>query len=264
MDLPGHAAVYYHRLGTDPREDRLVREKTGDPRTFIHAEISRDGRYLLLFVQFGWTNVDVYFQDLRASKPQWMPLAVGTGSMFSAVAHRGFFYILTNLDAPNYRLFKVDPQKPGLSYWKEIVAQRSDAVIEDFSVVGNHLALTLLTNASSRVIVTDLEGKNARELELPGIGTTGGLVGHPEDDRAFFSFSSFTQPPVVYETSVKALKSKVFFEVKLPFDPHALHHHSGSLSVQRRHEHHPVPDSQAGLQKNGDNPFLLYGYGGFT
>lgn len=263
MDLPGHAAVYYHRVGTDPKEDRLVREKTGDPRTFLRAEVSRDGRYLLLFIQFGWTNVDVYFQDLRTSKPQWIPLTVGAGAMFSVEVHRGFFYVLTNHEAPNYRLFKVNPQQSKRTHWKEIVPQQ-DAVIEDFSVVGNHLALTLLSNASSRVIVTDLEGKNSRELTLPGIGTTLGLVGHPEDDRAFFQFSSFTQPPVVYETSINTLKSKVFFEVKIPFNPTAY------TTTQVRY---PSKDGtlvsmflihQKEMQTNGETPFLLYGYGGFN
>jgi len=264
MDLPGFAAVYYHRLGTDPSEDRLVREKTGDPRTFIHADISRDGRYLLLFIQFGWTNTDVYFQDLRAQKPQWIPLAAGTQAMYSVEAHRGYFYVLTNHDAPNYRVFKVDPQKPQRGQWKEIIPQRSDAVIEDFSVVGNHLALTMLSRASSRVMVTDLDGRDARELELPGIGTTGGLSGHPDDDRAFFSFSSFTQPPVVYETSIKTLKSKVFFEVKLPFDP---------APYTTTQVHYPSKDGtrismflihRRDMKPTGDNPFLLYGYGGFN
>ncbi len=264
MDLPGHAAVYYHRLGTDPREDRLVREKTGDPRTFIQAEVSRDGRYLLLFIQFGWTNVDVYFQDLRARKPQWTPLAVGTGAMYSVIAHRGRFYVLTNHEAPNYRVFKVDPGRPLRADWKEIIPQRSDAVIDDMAIVGNHLAISMLVKASSRLAVADLDGKTVRELELPGIGTTGGLVGHPDDDRAFFSFSSFTQPPVVYETSVKTLKSKVFFQVQLPFDPapwtttQVIYPSKDGTQVTMFLIH------RRDMQADGKTPFLLYGYGGFN
>jgi len=264
MDLPGHAAVYYHKLGTDPKSDRLVREKTGDPRTFIGAEVSRDGRYLMLAIQFGWTNVDVHFQDLKEKNPQWKPLAVGRGAMHLIEMHKGFFYVSTNAGAPNYRIFKVDPKKPAVADWKEIIPEQQDKVLDGFSIVGGSLALSYLHQASSRLELTDLEGKNRREITLPGIGTTDGLQGHPDDDRAFYSFSSFTSPLVVHETSVKNGGFKVFHEMKFPFDPTPF---TTTQVTYKSKDGTPVTMfliHRKDLKTDGSTPFMLYGYGGFN
>mgnify|MGYP000915256058 CR=1 FL=1 len=264
MDLPGHAAVYYHKLGTDPKTDRLVREKTGDPRTFIGAEVSRDGRYLMLAIQFGWTNVDLYFQDLSEVEPRWRPLAVGRNAMHQAEMHRGFFYVSTNFGAPNYRIYKVNPNKPAPADWKELVPEQKDRVLDGFSIVGNQLALSWLHQASSRLELVSTDGKTRREVALPGIGTTPGLQGHPDDDRAFYTFSSFTSPPIVYETSVKKGGAKVFFQVKLPFDPAP---YTTTQRTYKSKDGTPVTMfliHRKDLTANADTPFLLYGYGGFN
>jgi len=264
MDLPGHAAVYFHQLGTDPRTDRMVRDKTGDPRTFIGADVSRDGRWLVAAVQFGWTNVDLYFQDLTETHPLWKPLAVGRGAMHSVEMHKGFFYLSTNAGAPNYRLYKIDPKKPAVAQWKEIVPEQKDKVLDGFSIVGGQLALSYISSASSRLELVDLDGKNRREIALPGLGTTAGLQGHPDDDRAFYSFSSFTSPPIVYETSVKRGGNKVFFEVKLPFDPAPF---TTTQVTYKSKDGTPVSMfliHRKDLKLDGTTPFLLYGYGGFN
>ncbi|PKN43817.1 MAG: S9 family peptidase, partial [Deltaproteobacteria bacterium HGW-Deltaproteobacteria-17] len=264
MDLPGHAAVYYHKLGTDPKTDHLVRDKTGDPRTFVGADVSRDGRWLVAAVQFGWTNVDLYFQDLKEKHPLWKPLAVGRGAMHLIEMHKGFFYIATNDGAPNYRIYKVDPRKPAMADWKEIVPEQKDKVLDGFSIVGGKLALSYLHQASSRLELADLEGRNRREITLPGIGTTPGLQGDPDDDRAFYSFSSFTSPPIVYETSVKKGGNKIFFEVKLPFDPAPF---TTTQVMYKSKDGTPVSMfliHRKDLKADGGTPFLLYGYGGFN
>lgn len=264
MDLPGHAAVYYHKLGTDPKTDRLVRDQTGDPRMFIGADVSRDGRWLVAAIQFGWTNVDLYFQDLKEKNPLWKPLAVGRGAMHLLEMHKGFFYIATNAGAPNYRIYKVDPRKPAVADWKEIVPEQKDKVLDGFSIVGGKLALTYLHQASSRLELADLEGRNRREIALPGIGTTPGLQGDPDDDRAFYSFSSFTSPPIVYETSVKKGGNKIFFEVKLPFDPAPF---TTTQVTYKSKDGTPVTMfliHRRDLKADGSTPFMLYGYGGFN
>jgi prolyl oligopeptidase len=264
MDLPGHAAVYYHKLGSDPKSDRLVREKTGDPRTFVGAEVSRDGRWLVLAIQFGWTNVDLYFQDLSEKSPQWRPLAVGRGAMHLIEMHKGFFYISTNSGAPNYRVFRVDPKTPDVGDWKEIIPEQKDRVLDGISIVGGRLALSYLHRASSVIELANLEGKDRRAIALPGIGTTPGLQGHPDDDRAFYTFSSFTSPPIVYETSVKKGGNKVFFEVKLPFDPAPF---TTTQVTYKSKDGTPVTMfliHRKDLKPDGRTPFMLYGYGGFN
>jgi prolyl oligopeptidase len=179
-ERPGHAAIYYHRLGQDPKKDRLVHPKTGDPRTFIHADLSRDGRFVFVYIYHGWTRTDVYFKDLRRRDKKFRPFVVGRDFKYEATAWMGKIYVHTDDGAPNYRLFVVDPRKIERDAWKEIVAERSDAVLKSFAVRGNHLSLHYLRQAATQLRIATLDGKPVREVELPGIGSSRGLVGNPE------------------------------------------------------------------------------------
>ena len=261
--LPGEAAIHFHLLGKAPATDRLVREKTGDPRTFLGADVSRDGHFLVLEILHGWTRNDLYFQDLR--KPGgWQPLVVGKDAHFHPTVWKDRFYVRTDYEAPRYRLMVVDPSKSvDLASWKEVAPQDPKSVLESAAVVGGHLALKYLENASSRLAVLSLDGKPVQQIATPEIGTLSALVGNPEDDDAFYSYESFLSPANVYETSVKSGGRKPFFEVKVPIDasPYLLEQvfypskdgTSISMFVVRRRD----------MPKNGSTPFLLTGYGGF-
>ncbi len=260
--LPGEAAVYFHRLGDDPANDALIHEKTGDPQKFIGAEVSRDGHYLFLGIYHGWTKNDVYYRDLRKHK-EWQPLVVGKDGHFYQFAWKDTIYLRTDLDAPRYRLVAVDPNHVGSEHWQDVVREQDKAVLEDFDVVGGHLALRYLENASSRLVVADLHGKTVRTIDTPSIGTLSDLYGNPEDDEAYYSYESFLDPSNVYETSVKHGGKKPFFEVKVPVDP------SPYVAEQ---VWYPSKDGtpismfvihRKDMKKDGSTPFLLTGYGGF-
>jgi prolyl oligopeptidase len=262
-DRPAHAAVYYHQLGQDPSKDRLVHPKIGDPRMFIHADVSRDGRYLLVYKLYGWTKTDLYFKDLKRHKT-FQKLAVGTEAKYAVTAHKGRFYLLTNHKAPNFRLFRVDPRKPARGAWKEIVPEEQQAVLKSAEVVGGKLALRYLKNAYTELRVARLDGKGARKVQLPGIGTASNLIGHPDDDVAYYSFSSFIQPSTIYQTSARRpTKRKVYFALKVPVDP-------SPLTVEQ--VFYPSKDGtkvsmfivrRKDAKRDGSTPLRLYGYGGF-
>ena len=264
-ELPGHAAVYFHKLGQEPAEDRLVHEKTGDPRTFISAELSRDGRYLLLYIHHGWTSTDVYFKDLRGKAREFSVLVKGVKALYYVVVWRGTFYVGTNEDAPRYRVMAVNPRKASpRTRWKVLVPQRKDAVLDSFDVRGNHLALRYLQGATQRLEIATLRGKKVRSIGLPALGSVSDLVGNPEDDKAYYSFSSFLIPPTVYSTSIRKGGSAVHFQIKLPLDvsPYVteqVHYPSRdgtriSMFIVRRRD----------LPRDGSAAFLLTGYGGFN
>ncbi|MBW2731297.1 MAG: S9 family peptidase [Deltaproteobacteria bacterium] len=261
-DRPGFAAVYYHRLGTDPRKDTLIHDKTGDPGTFIHADISRDGRYLFFYVFHGWSKTDLYYKDLRRHR-KFKKLAVGLDAKFGVYAWKQRFYLWTNDRAPNYRLYRIDPRKTQRRQWEEIVPERKDAVLRDFTVVGQRLALQYLKNASSELRLARLNGKLVRTIELPGIGSASNLVGDPDRDEAYFTYSSFITPRTIYETSVKKGGRKVHFKVEVAID-------ASKLAV--RQVWYPSKDGtkvsmfivgNKGMPRDGSTGFVLYGYGGF-
>jgi len=263
-ELPGHAAVYFHQLGDDPATDRLVHEKTGDPTRFIGASLSRDGRYLLLYIHHGWTSTDVYFRDLRGRTKGFSPLAVGLKAHFDVQVHAGAFYVLTDHGAPSYHMFRVDPRQPARARWREIVTAKKDAVLQDFSVVGGHLSLLYLRNAATELEIATLRGKVVREVSFPGIGSASGLVGNPEDDVAYYSFTSFTMPTTIYRTSVSQGGRRVYFKPRIPVDPRPYvvdqvwyPSRDGtrvSMFIIRRKDQ-PM---------DGTVPYLLTGYGGFN
>jgi prolyl oligopeptidase len=265
-DRPGFAEVRYHAMGSDPAKDPIVRPATGNPETFLGGWISWDGRWLLASVQHGWNSSDVYFRDLHAkgkAAETWHTLVEGVPALFDVTVWKDRFYVNTNDGAPRYKVYKVDPAHPERAKWAEVVPQ-SDAVLESLSVVGDRLVLTYLRNASSELEVRSLEGKPVRKVALPGIGTTGGIGGNPDEDTGYFGFTSFTEPSVVYETSLKTGAVSEWSRVALPIDT------SGLVTEQVRF---PSKDGtelsmflihKKDAKKDGTNPVVLYGYGGFN
>lgn len=147
-ERPGLAEVRFHRLGTDPAGDRRVREATGDPTTFLHAELSRDGRWLLLQVEHGWSSTDTWLRDLSEGEASpWRPVSVGRDVILRPLVHRGTLYARTNDGAPRWKVVAIDPAHPAPDRWRTVVPE-GEATLDDLAVVGGKLALAWLDRAS--------------------------------------------------------------------------------------------------------------------
>jgi prolyl oligopeptidase len=262
-DRPGHAEVRFHKLDTPPAKDRTIRGKTGDPRTFVGAELSKDGRWLVLTTEHGWTRTDVEFMDLHASKPEWKPLVTGQDALYLVEVDNGRFFVRTNEGASKYRVFRVDPFHPERIAWTEIVPERTDATLEGLSIVGHALSLAYLKDVVTQLELRDENGKLVRRIELPTLGASGGLSGVVDDDLAYYSFQSFTYPTEIYETSVKTGKTSTFYKLKVPVDPtkFAVDQLFASSKDGTRVPFFVVRAKE--LVKNGSTPTVLFGYGGF-
>lgn len=275
-DRPGYAEIRRHVLGEDPAADALLFPRTGSARTFLAADLSEDGRWLFIYVQHGWSATDVWFRDLSrpaptaagpatdgAPAPGFSPLRVGVDANYSVEVYDGRFYVLTNEDAPRYRVMLVDPAHPERAAWREVVAE-SDATIESRQVVGGRLVLQLLERASSRLEVRELDGALVREVPLPDIGSIAGVTGNQREDDAFFSFSSFTHPPEIHRTSVATGATSLWAKVDLPLDPSP---YAVEQVTYRSWDGTPITMfvvAKKGLVRDGSHPTLLYGYGGFN
>jgi prolyl oligopeptidase len=289
-DRPGFAEVRLHRLGTSPAADVVAFPATGSPRTFIGPSVSRDGRWLIIYIQHGWNTTDVWFKDLAAkaaptappvdpgavktlATDAWIaanaralgfqPLMVGTEALAEVDVHDGVFYLMTNDGAPRYRVFAVDPAHPEPAAWREVVPE-AEATLESARVMGGHLLLRYLHAASSLLEVRTLAGALVRRIDLPGIGTVDNVVGNATDDAAWFSFSSFTRPPEIYQTSIASGATTLWAKVELPVD-------TSPFVVEQ--VWYPSRDGtpismfivhNEGAKRDGNNPTLLYGYGGFN
>lgn len=265
-ELPGHAEVRYHRLGTPAAKDEQVHPPLGDPTMFISAGVSDDGHWLLLYKVRG-PNTEVYVQDLRTNKGRrkgFVPLVTGFEAQYFADVHEDRLYITTNEGAPRKRVFRVDPTKPAREHWREIVPQRDDAVLSFAYVVGGHLVTNYMVDAHSQMQVRDLDGTLVREVELPGLGSTSGLLGRPDEDSAYFYYTSFTQPPMIYETSVSTGKTRLWETIDYPVDTSTIEDHQVWYESADGTKVSMFIVHQKGLKLDGSHPTLLTGYGGFN
>jgi prolyl oligopeptidase len=263
-ERPGFAEVRFHALGTDPKTDPLVHEKTGDPKTFVSAGVGKDGRWLVASIEHGWRSTDVYFQDLRSRKPAWTTLVAGADARYDVSVDKDALFVLTNEGAPHFKVMRVDPTHPDRDHWKEIVPERADATLEAMTIVGHRLALVYMKDVVSQVELHDEDGKLARTVALPTLGSASPLGGEVDDDTAYYSFQSFTYPTEVFETSVATGKTSTFYKLKVPVEPSRFTVEQ-SFATSRDGTRVPFFVVHAvDVRKDGSSPTLLYGYGGFV
>jgi prolyl oligopeptidase len=265
QDRPGLAEIRYHRLGSEQADDALIFPHTSDPKMFLGVDVSYDGRYLFLYKQRGWTSTEIFYKDLKASGAwaEWAPIVAGKDAKFEVFAWQDYFYILTDEGAPRGRVMRVPAAVGDYAKATQIVAE-SDMVIEGMQVVGGKLVLTGMRDAYSRMMVHELDGKLIREVALPGIGVTSGMTGDPEQDVAYYTFTSFTTPPQIYRTDIRSGQTVLWAKINVPINPDA-------LTVEQ--VFYPSKDgtkvsmfivTKKGIKRDGSTPFILYGYGGFS
>jgi prolyl oligopeptidase len=257
-----HRSVFFHRLGTDSARDPLI-FRPAEKEHWPGVGLSPDGRWLVIGVARTFDQTDLYLQDLVAGTPP-VPVAKDVAATFDGEVVRGRLYLRTNLDAPTYRLYLVDPERPAREGWREIVPPRTDAVLDGFRVTGSTLALSYLERAASRLRLADLEGNGVREVALPTIGSLFGLSGEWDGDELYYGFTSYTVPPTVYRLALPAGTTELWRRVDADLDP-------GRYEV--RQVGYPSRDGtevtmfvvyRSGLPRDGANPVYLSGYGGFN
>jgi len=263
-DRPGFAELRYHRMGTDPAKDPVVHPATHDAKTFLAGGISKDGHWLFTQIQHGWNSSDWYVKDLRHHQKDWTTLIAGVPSNFDVSVWKDHFYVLTNDGAPRYRVFKVDPRHLAREAWKEIVPEQKDATLEGMNIVGGHLVLNYLRNAVSEMEIHDLNGKLVRKVELPGLGTASYMHGQPDEDTGYFAFSSYTEPQIIFKTSIRTGKVAEWARVKLPIDTSKMTTEQVHYTSKDGTEITMFLIHRTDLKKDGKTPTILNGYGGFN
>ena len=255
--------VYYHEIGTPQEQDELFYENEGTPNMYHSVGISEDEKYLMLYASTGTDGFEMYFKDMENDGPLTV-LVPGFETKTSLVEHKnGKFLVMTDIDAPNYRLVAVDPANPAQENWTEIIPERDD-LLQGVSTGGGKMFATYLKDVTTRIYQMDYDGSNKKEIELPGLGSAGGLGGWEDENEMFYSFTSFTDPGTIYEYNVEKGTSEVFYRTELKFDPE---------KYETKQVFYPSKDGtkipmfivhKKGLVLDGTNPTLLYAYGGFN
>ena len=257
--------LYYHRLGTPQSEDALVYERPDQKEWNITGHVTDDGRYLIVYATQGTDRRNrVFYKDLQAAGAQVKPLLDEGDASYNVIDNEGTtFWIRTDHSAPRGRVVAVDINRPDSASWKEVVPQVAET-LEGANVVGNMLVAWYLKDAHTQVKVYDPKGKLAREIKLPGIGSAGGFGGKREDQETFYSFTSYTTPATIYRYDMKTGASTVFRAPKVDFNPADYESKQVFYASKDGTRVPMIVTYKKGLKLDGQNPTVLYGYGGFN
>jgi len=257
--------LYYHKLGTPQSDDALIYDRKDQKEWQFNGEVSDDGRYLFIHVSQGTDPKNrLYYKDLSAPSSEVVKLLDDYDAEYIPVGNDGpVFYLRTDNGAPRNRVIAIDTRKPDRANWKTIIPESKDT-IEQVTLLNNVFIATYLHDAHSAVRIFDKNGKQIREVQLPGIGTVMGFDGRPEDKETFYSYTSFNTPSVIYHYDVASGKSTVFRQPKVDFNPND---YETRQVFYKSKDGTRIPmfiTAKKGLKLDGNNPTYLYGYGGFN
>lgn len=254
--------IHFHRVGTGQEADELVYAVEDSESRNPYGTVTEDGRYLVIDLFEGYDANAVYYRDLGAPNGEVVRILDEWDALYTFLGNDGpVFFFHTNKDAPRNRVVALDIRNPDVL--EEIVPQ-ADETLESASWVGNHFVGRYLKDASSMVRVFQRSGTPVRDVELPGIGSASGFGGHADDPETFYSFQSYTVPPTVFRYDLSTGESTVFRKAEVDFDPSAYETHQLFYTSQDGTRVPMFATHRKGLEKNGENPALLYGYGGFN
>ncbi len=255
--------VFYHELGTDPETDTKIFGEGRDPEDWPSVSLDNDGRLLLITVEQGWTKTELFLMDLKKGTPP-QRITTGKNFLYGGSIYNGRLYIVTNEDAPRYRVFAAEAGNYERDDWREIIPQ-SDAVLQGASVWGGKLFAQYEQNASSQLKIFDLNGDHLSDLLLPSIGTVYQSDGKWDRDEIFYGFMSFTVPPTVYRYDLKTKATTLWAKVDAPaIDPAAYEVNQEWFHSKDGTRVPMFVINKKGLKKDGHNPTLLTAYGGFN
>lgn len=257
--------VYYHQLGDAQEKDELVYVDKNHPLRNAGASVTEDERFLLIHTSEGTSGSAIWYRDLQDPAQTELKLLIpGFDHEPSVIDNDGDkLLVLTNHDAPNYKVVLVDPRHPEPQNWKTIIPERQE-VLGHVGTGGGKLFASYLRDASTRVMQYDYQGKLEHDIQLPGIGTADGFGAEKEDRDFYYTFTSFVTPGTIYHYDIATGKSTVYRKPEVKFNPEE--YETKQVFFQSK-DGTRVPmflSYKKGLEMKGNTPVLLYGYGGFN
>ncbi len=256
--------VFFHKLGTDQSKDKLVYERPEKPEWYFQIDPTEDGKYEILGTSESASPRNYIAYRPTGNKGPFKELPGKVECNYNLLGNDGpVFYVLTNQGAGRNKIVSIDIRKPDFKNWKVIVPESKEA-LESASIVGSDVFATYLKDAHSQVRIFSLNGKAKGVVPLPGIGTAGGFGGLRTDRETFYTFSGFTNPGATYRFDLRTRQSSLYYQPKVAFNP---------SQYDTEEVFYPSKDGtkipmflsyKKGLKRNGQNPVLMNGYGGFN
>jgi prolyl oligopeptidase len=255
--------LYYHKLGSDQSEDELVFGGTDQSRRYVGAYLTEDERYLVVTASISTTGNELYIQDLTEAGSRLTAVVDNFASDSYVMDNDGSrLFIHTNLNAPNNRIVWVDAGSPGPENWTDLIAESGNVLSE--STAGSKIFAHYLVDAKTKIVQYDRAGNLEREVELPEIGTANGFSGKVDENKVYYTFSSFTYPSTIFSYEIATGESTLYRRPAVDFDP---------TRYETKQVFYTSKDGtripmfivyKKGMELNGKNPTYLYAYGGFN
>ncbi|MBY0481232.1 MAG: prolyl oligopeptidase family serine peptidase [Chitinophagaceae bacterium] len=260
--------VWYHLVGTKQTDDKLIYDDPKNPQRFHGVSTTDDERFAFLNISDRGKGLDgnaILFSDQQAADKSFKPIIAEPGNFrYSIVDNIGSDLLIeTNENAQNGKLMKVSSYHPEKANWKTILPEKSEP-LTSVSSVGGKLFANYLKDVTSRIYVYDFEGKLQSEVKLPSLGNAGGFGGEQSDPFTFYTFSTFNYPATIFKYDIATGSSTVFQKPELQFDPADYTVEQVFYSSKDQTKIPMFLVYKKGLKKDGKNPTILYGYGGFN
>jgi prolyl oligopeptidase len=259
-----HHKVLYHKVGTSQKADELIFGGDKTPRRYLSASVTEDERFLVIAAATSTTGNELYVKDLRVPNSKLITLVNNFDNNHALIDNDGDKLIIqTNQNAPNSRIVVTDIGHPEISHWKDMIPE-TENTIESVSIAGKRIFINYLKDASTLIAQYDYAGRREAEVELPGLGSATGFSGKRQDQTVFYSFTSFTYPTTIFKYDISSGKSSLHRSPKVDFNPAAF---ETSQVFYTSKDGTKIPMfivHKKGLELNGKNPTMLYGYGGFS
>ncbi|HKZ43896.1 MAG TPA: prolyl oligopeptidase family serine peptidase [Anaerolineales bacterium] len=260
--------IFFHKINSPQSEDTLFYERPDHPEWGFGTEISHDGRFLIIYISQGTDSRNrLYYKDLERDSPV-IELLSDLEATYEFLGNDGpLFYIMTNLDAPRARVITIDIENPAKKNWKNLIAEQHE-VLQSAQIVGNMLALIYMKDAHDVIELYQLDGTPAREVKLPTLGSVmvayvPSLHGQRDDHEMFYAFHSFIHPMTIFRYDLITNESEIIFQPPIEFD---FSDYQTEQVFVTSNDGTKVPMfliHRKNMVRNGKNPTILYGYGGF-
>jgi prolyl oligopeptidase len=255
--------LYYHKLGQPQSADQLVFGGEITPRRYIGASVSENENWLFIFAANSTYGNEMYVQDLTKPNAPIIPIVKDmTSSVNLFDVDDQYFYIQTDKGAPNSKVVIAPINKPQSEHWIDLIPEQKEVL--SVNTGGGNIFCSYLKDAISKVLQYDMKGNKIREVILPGLGTASGFSGKRKEKTVFYSFSSYTTPTTIYKMDIASGKAEVYKKPTLQFN---------TEDYESKQVFYPSKDGtkipmmltyKKGIKLDGNNPTLLYAYGGFS
>lgn len=256
--------LYYHKLGTPQSDDLVVfGAKADEKHRYVGGSVTEDDNYLVVSASVSTSGNKLFIQDLNKPEAGFKAILDHTNSDTYVLDNKGSkLYLKTNLDAPNGRVVTVDYSNPTSANWKDLIAETDNVL--NVGKGGGYLFANYMVDAVSKVLQYDFEGNKVREIELPGIGSAGGFGAKKEDKELYYSFTNYTTPTSIYKLDIENGTSSLFIQPEINFSPENYESKQVFYTSKDGEKIPMIITYKKGIELNGKNPTILYGYGGFN